>query len=40
MQRLAQIKTGVENQRHTNAHLLVTFHSPTEVSIPPLRQQV
>jgi hypothetical protein len=36
MRRLAQIKTGAENKRHTNAHQPFTDHSPTEVSIPPL----
>jgi hypothetical protein len=36
MRRLAQIKTGAENKRHTNAHRPFTDHSPTEVSIPPL----
>jgi hypothetical protein len=35
MRRLAQIKTGTENKRHTNAHQPFTDHSPTEVSIPP-----
>ncbi len=35
MRRLAQIKTGVENKRHTNAHQPLTDRSPTEVSIPP-----
>jgi hypothetical protein len=29
---------SVENKRHTNAHQPFTDHSPTEVSIPPLRQ--
>ena len=28
----------VENKRHTNAHQPLTSHSPTEASIPPLRQ--
>ncbi len=36
MRRLAQIKTGIENKRHTNAHQPLTDRSPTEVSIPPL----
>jgi hypothetical protein len=35
MRRLARIKTGAENKRHTNAHQPFTDHSPTEVSIPP-----
>lgn len=34
MRRLARIKTGAENKRHTNAHQAFTYHSPTEVSIP------
>jgi hypothetical protein len=28
-------KTGVDNRRHTNAHQLLTSHSPIGVSIPP-----
>jgi hypothetical protein len=31
-------KTGVDNKRHTNAHQPLTSHSPTRVTIPPLRQ--
>jgi hypothetical protein len=40
MRRLARIKTGGENKRHTNAHQPFTDHSPTEVSIPPLSATV
>src|SRR6266853_5442437 len=34
MRRLAQIKTGAENKRHTNAHRPLTSLSPTRAIIP------
>ena len=30
-------KTDVDNKRHTNAHQPLTSHSPTGITIPPLR---
>src|SRR6267143_2090059 len=37
--RFFQMESGVDNKRHTNAHQPLTDRSPTEVSIPPLRQK-